>query len=79
MSSFIKLNSLIINANDICFIEKPSYNNKTYIIRLKNDVLEGHSIITPGEIQITKNVIKISKHFSESDYIILDEWVKELK
>jgi hypothetical protein len=79
MSSFIKLNSLIINANDICFIDKPSYNNKTYTIWLKNDVLEGRTIFASGGIEINKNVIRISESKHYSEYKILDEWVNDLK
>lgn len=74
-SNFIKLHSLIINSNDIIFIE---HNHDNYKIHMRIDILGGNTIITPKGIQISKNIIEVFKSKNPLEYDIIEEWIKHL-
>jgi len=77
MSSFIRLYSLTINSREIVFIDQTEHNYKIY---LRNDMTPCESNIKymNGGIKIYKNIIHIDKYQNLTDYMLLEEWIKNL-
>jgi hypothetical protein len=77
MSEFIKLNSLTINSREIILIERTDNLFKIYV---KYDITPNaqHIIYTSGGIQVYKNIIEINKSKNFTEYILLEEWIKNL-
>jgi len=77
MASFIRLYSFTINSREIIFIDHTQNNYKIY---LRNDMTpdESHIMLMGGGIEIYKNIININKSKNFTDYMLLEEWVKNL-
>lgn len=76
MTNFIKFSNCVLNTLKINKIE---FYDKSYLIHLTNNSIDGFFLFTSGYINSNTDKIKVCKIEHPADYKVLSDWIDKIQ